>query len=309
MLIVLEGTDGTGKSSLADRLAEGLDGSGYHNVDVWHRSAPTTHPLNDYVPGEGRHLILDRWHWGERVWPKIFDRKSDYDHEMFFHTEMLLQALGALVIRCTDDPEAIILRLKERGEAALREDQVQTAEGLYDFVERTSLIKPMHYRITDEQVPPFVIIRRAQNLERNAIVRHGRLGILGGRDAWLLLVGERVGPNPKWPTMIPFVPYPNTSGHFLLEGLNATNSLTKIMLTNAFIDNTPKELFPLADHRMVVALGQAAHEELTRQGITHGTVPHPQYVRRFKYNQQKTYARMIWSAAYDQRDLTRFEDE
>jgi len=47
----------------------------------------------------------------------------------------------------------------------------------------------------------------------------------------------------------------------------------------------------------IVALGRQADAVLTRVKLTHGAVPHPQYVRRFRYHDQADYAREIEEAA------------
>src|SRR4051812_36778846 len=80
LLIVVEGNDLCGKTSLARRIAQLIGG------EVRHAGPPTRCSIEEYEtaldgydPRSGEHLILDRWHVGEYVWLKIFGRESDFD--------------------------------------------------------------------------------------------------------------------------------------------------------------------------------------------------------------------------------------
>lgn len=100
MLIILEGPDGAGKSTLAQELAAHLGRTTSDKVEVWHRGAPTHHPLEEYLlpllsyrPGTGHHLILDRWHWGEAVYPKILNRPTQLGDAAWWSIEAYLRRL------------------------------------------------------------------------------------------------------------------------------------------------------------------------------------------------------------------------
>jgi thymidylate kinase len=75
-LIILEGLDRTGKSSVAQMF----EGQGY---EVMHISAPAKGTSADQYVGEwvnlltsiqGRNVVLDRSHYGELVWPQVYGR-------------------------------------------------------------------------------------------------------------------------------------------------------------------------------------------------------------------------------------------
>jgi thymidylate kinase len=77
-IIILEGLDGTGKSTLASRLYKSLSTP----LAILHAGPPVaTTLIREYVwplgiASNGYVVICDRWHLGERVWPEIFDRES-----------------------------------------------------------------------------------------------------------------------------------------------------------------------------------------------------------------------------------------
>lgn len=82
-LIILEGLDRTGKSSVAQMFER----QGYENI---HISAPAKGTSADQYVGEwvdlltsiqGRNVVLDRSHYGELVWPQVYGRTSLLNEE------------------------------------------------------------------------------------------------------------------------------------------------------------------------------------------------------------------------------------
>lgn len=116
MITIIEGVDGTGKSTFAERLAEA------RNVPLFHAGPPTHHSwIEEYVlplVNDARTgFVLDRWHMGEMVWPAMFNRRSLFtNHEEFNRCNRILRALGAEVIVLDRDRKGISRTLKDRGE-------------------------------------------------------------------------------------------------------------------------------------------------------------------------------------------------
>ncbi len=61
-------------------------------------------------------MILDRWHLGEVVWPKIYGRQSLFDETTFDYCNWELAKLGARLILLTRSEDAIAEELLRRGE-------------------------------------------------------------------------------------------------------------------------------------------------------------------------------------------------
>lgn len=305
MLIIIEGIDRTGKSTLADAIAEKVGG------EVIHSSKPTRHPLReyetrlkDYVPGTGQHLILDRWHVGELVWPEIFGRKSEYDFAMFAHTEMFLRSRGALLVYATrDDHEQHARELIEFGEP-IDWDQAARALDLFDRALVSRYWNESEYNFNNVKLANEVnhIVNRAKAFENRA---HSIMNVtteyVGTEDPRVLLVGERQNDKPGRimdAPSVPFAPYRNTSGHFLLEELTRDGDAhwRGVGICNAFKDDGSPEnlhdLWHVLGRPSVIALGNKAHrqswEELG-EFLDPRMVPHPQYVRRFKRSEGPGY--------------------
>lgn len=84
-LIILEGLDRTGKSSVAQWYQD----KGY---EVIHMSAPPKGTSPDEYIGEmvdlltsfsGKNVVLDRSHYGELVWPQVYGREALLDADAF----------------------------------------------------------------------------------------------------------------------------------------------------------------------------------------------------------------------------------
>ena len=109
-LLIVEGLDRTGKSTLADIVSEKM------GADVLHFSKPKVHPLNEYLyPLEDMDpdasLVFDRYHVGEVVWPEIWDRETPYDFAMHTYVEMVLRSRGAHMVRTLRDMDEIRAQL------------------------------------------------------------------------------------------------------------------------------------------------------------------------------------------------------
>lgn len=116
MITIIEGVDGTGKTTYAKRLADQQKSTYLHadkpQTQFWH---------HEYLkPITSTNMVLDRWHVGELVWPQIFGRQSLFDEDTFDLCNWALSKLGARLIILTRHDDDITNELLNRGE----EDQI-----------------------------------------------------------------------------------------------------------------------------------------------------------------------------------------
>lgn len=126
MLIIVEGPDCAGKSSFIKLLRETFNdrfANEQEHFTLLHAGPPTKDPIDEYItplldyrPGNGQHIICDRWHWGEAVYPIVFNRSSKMTHNIFIAIESFLRHCGAIVVYITASRVVITERLIERGD-------------------------------------------------------------------------------------------------------------------------------------------------------------------------------------------------
>lgn len=307
MLIIIEGVDRTGKSTLAETICKIAD------AKLVHSSKPSGHPLETYEgdlmsydPRRDR-LVLDRWHIGERVWPTIFGRESEYDMPMFKHTEMFLRSRGAVVVYAErTDHEQWARELAEFNEP-INGVTGAHARHLFDEALVQRYWNEQSYNFHKDNVHHFArtITKRAEREARDsAKILDVTTEYVGSMRPRTLLIGERQNDGPGavlTSPNLPFVPYRGTSGHFMWDDLEYWQDLGACNATKK--DGTPENLVALwraLGRPTVVALGKKAaaraNEELC-EFLDVREIPHPQYVRRFKRAEgHGYYARLLKEA-------------
>lgn len=115
MIIIIEGNDGTGKSTLAENLANSLTG-----YTIIHRTHLTDMPKSELAMIyrdlllKHTNIILDRAWYSEMAYGPVFRGESCISIEDMHKLEELLHALGGFVVYCHS--ENAYERACERGE-------------------------------------------------------------------------------------------------------------------------------------------------------------------------------------------------
>jgi thymidylate kinase len=296
MLIILEGPDGAGKSTLTRELAEYVHARVPSDVvKVTHKGPPQLSslaeyegPLLRYRPNVGKHIICDRWHIGELIYPYVLNRKSDMDDVVFEHIELFLKARGALLVHVTAPLDVLDARIRANGDELITPGMIPVIVARYKAIfEITTKLAPI------ESISPQNIVETASMLDEAYVRLNSFTTYVGPRYPDLLLFGDRRNV-PVEQVQVPspaFMPYPNTSGHFLLRALHdRTKELPRFGLANACDVDDPRALWEALDEPKTVALGKNADSKLD---FPHTTVDHPQYVRRFHHPEIMQYVNHI----------------
>jgi hypothetical protein len=303
MLICLEGVDGAGKSTLANRLAGNLPGIPYQ----LHFSQPERHPLAEYEatldfyrPGAGDDVVCDRFHWGEMIYGDLYRGGSQLGLAGFWHVEQYLRSRGGIVVHVTAPIEVIRERLATRGEDYLQAHHVERVLGEFQIWSRLSFGEPYNVLspVGDGQLE--MLLDAAARAERSARFLAAFPGYVGPPIApRLLLVGER--PNVKAKTVhheAPFVPYSNTAARYLIDNvILRLPQPSTVGLVNAYNHageaTNLRELWRRLGSPSVVSLGVTADRACRKLDVPHLCVPHPQYWRRFHHHEPDKYRDLI----------------
>lgn len=312
MLIILEGVDRSGKSTLAKMITDLL--RRLHpadRVELLRAGPPMKHPLDEYErplfhyrPGSGHHIICDRWHIGERVYPSVFGRKTALTNAGTSHIEAFLRSRGALLVYLHAAPSVLDARLDAEqratpGSSLVDSAQLTVSRHIMDVEARASTLVRYEVDTTLDRDMAFDarnVVRVAETLERNVLQIAELRTYVGSENPHLLLLDNarhaaRAAADPT-PALMP---YPATSGHFLLSAIDPFASRSDFGLLNVNDVDDARRAWEILGEPPAVALGVDAWRSSSEWAA--GAVPHPQYVRRFFNKHSRWYADLIARAA------------
>jgi thymidylate kinase len=117
MIIIIEGPDGSGKTTLAKTLSEKT------GWPIIHRSAPKSEEekkamkvMYHSLIAENTNAILDRCWYSEMAYGPTMRDESVISYPEMYELEKCILANGALLIYCTSDKQTLWKRCQQRGE-------------------------------------------------------------------------------------------------------------------------------------------------------------------------------------------------
>lgn len=297
MIAVIEGCDAAGKSTLCKRLGD----YGFESI---HFSQPKQDPVIEYLLPltQDDWLAIDRFHLGERVYGPLYRGSSRLTEVGRKYVDLYLESRAAVLVLKREDQATILERFKKRGEDYLKPQDVQTVIDGFDREFESSLI----INKLLNPAPKLVADRCSQRMTIWKDIKPWPQYV-GRRNPKILLVGDEPGPTQLTGadlSHVPFAPLGGGCGVWLWESLSA------IMPFVGAVNSKDTDLYGLwkaLSYPKVVALGVKARERLEAQGVMHGSVPHPQFARRFHHKKQTQYRTLVRRAANWQQHLS-FDD-
>jgi hypothetical protein len=320
LIIILEGPDGSGKSTTAKRLGELiLERFPEDRVVHLHKGPPTAtnwldeylEPLATYQAGVGEHLILDRWHWGEEVYPKLWNRPSLFTHPSeWWYLEAFLRSRGALVLQLDGSArlhaERVIDRAVREGSSDLPTlDELVSEQASQARLFTRAAKQSCVHRITITGDPTdkmlFRVLDRAWGFEEAARSLLSHPTYVGPASPLYLLLGDQRGPRRR-DIPVAFAPLKGTSGYFLLRALPPRwLAENEVGIANACEDPDLDDLLDLLGHPRVIALGHEAANATSH--LERATMPHPQWCRRFQNAAHHKYGEAVVEALEKQKEM------
>jgi energy-coupling factor transporter ATP-binding protein EcfA2 len=311
LLIIVEGADGVGKSTLVDHLVEAIPSS--TDLKVLRARPPRGHPLDEYVmplldyrPIFSRtnpSVICDRWHLGELVYPTVLDRPTRMSTTVFRYVEMFLASRGAIVVHVSDDPDELESVLWRRGDDLVRPEQAKQMIDLFFEAMSRSALPVIDLEARDSSAETVdAVLGLAKKHESLTTRLHRFVTYVGPLRPRYLLVGDVRGGNPFTHGRKPaFMPYSNSCGDYLLRAIASTFSpderdrrLAEIGIINANDVDDFRSAWHTFGQPNVVPLGMNAARKVADYGISPvAYAPHPQYQKRFHYHEHEEYGKMI----------------
>jgi hypothetical protein len=325
VLILLEGGDCSGKSTLAKAiasrwLAKLADGSASSPASLIHKGPPDPpdrcpyQEYEGYLDGNAARLmdsgeltIFDRWHAGEQPYGTLLRGKSRLGDAGMLHIEMALSSLGAEKVICSPPLSVVRQYFAERGDDLVRASQLPAIHAWYaSHAARYGYM----VRSTDEGQEQFISELLESAARKSTRARQAAKATAGTYTGSLtpscIVAGDQLGGDPETagdPRRAfsrPFTPSTSfTSGEWLMSaickaGLYGNLGLVNVNHPGVDMPWLAKVVFP--DARWV-ALGANASKELKSHGIQHTRVAHPSWAKRFRHDSHDEYAAELKAAA------------
>ena len=298
-VIVIEGCEGSGKTTLAKELEQ--LGWGYVHFK---------YETHEYLPGywteeiekaaqktqDGR-VVVDRLHISCETYGRLLRGNNGLPPFSSWVMNGWLYARGASVVYVPiRDYNYSNDRVMARFQDLVSADMIHTK-----FKDRLNKCPLPQYRLRvgdndwrmakqlDDTHPPLEVLDD---------------GGMGNLRPLVWFVADRR--NPRWkPHGIRAATFdrPKQSSEYLYRALRVSGlNWAHMHISNAFDDNgKPRDLrkkYRYLKYPVTVILGKEAQKECMAQGLEHPTVlDHPQYVRRFKHSDILSYARQLRDAA------------
>lgn len=296
MIIVLEGCDGTGKTTLAEELKK--LGFSYR-----HEGPPKTKDLFTYYTNQllsvapGRDVVFDRLHLGELVYGPVMRGRSELSTYQARLINRLLFARGGVLVLCTAPPMTLIGGWKARQNAEYLDTQQKVERVIQGYIdlwlrELNGHPQVWRYQLQNWRGQAHEYAAQLQSLKAVSHDLSSTYGAAGAPRARYLVVGERV--NGPWD--LAFYHDRNSSRYLNHALWGAGYKEKELLCVNAEDGNgQPHDFSALAVGRVVIALGRTAQRACQSYGVPHLAAPHPQYWKRFKKAEGDEYVRMLKS--------------
>lgn len=285
-VLILEGPDGAGKTTLARKVAAEIGGV------VWHEGPPPPgrDQLHHYASEilrairARRPVIFDRCHLGEYVYGPVARGEDTLTSWGVRLIKRLLRANGVHCVICLPAYETCINNWRRReGEEYLKNEQ-RFHEVYYRYKGLTAYYPP---------IDPFGNGTWQGHLARPAypLLPEGTIGNGSGR---VLVVGEQSNTDLD----LPFFSLTHSSGYLNRALEQAGFDESDLVLTNSIKKNgkarsLKQVMQSMPNFKIAIALGRWAEKACRLYDVPCVQIHHPSCHRRFHYKKQDAYVERL----------------
>lgn len=292
MLIVLEGVDKAGKSTLASKLQEK---SGWPIV---HFGRPGPDPALEYISflKQNQDVICDRFFIGELVYGPLLRGKQSMSPLQITTIQRVCRTIGIVVVHVNPPYEIIEARMRRLGDKMVTNSQNRKAYTMFQAV-MSQIKMPCFQWNGSGDIDEIVndIGKLTSWRPEHKIARDVCTGIGTVVDKKIVFVGDTLSKNNTW-FNLPFDGGP--AAKYFLKSLVLSGVDEKLVyVVNADTIKIKEVVFlKHTGETQFVALGNNAYKKLKELGVTCSRVDHPQYWNRFHNSGYQDYSMLLSQA-------------
>lgn len=290
MLIVIEGADKTGKTTLAQEISTKL-GYEYH-----HFGAPGPNPADEYAEfliALAKPTVCDRFYYGENVYGPLLRGKSLITPLQKIVIERLCRVKSGILIHARPPLDVVQHRMGMLGDKLITKAQNEKAYAMFNHVLHKSTMPKYIYDSSQskslENFMKYITMVLEEKVKSHPI--YSGIGTIEGPRN--IFVGDTVNNNVTWKGL-PFDA--GSSSKFLQECLDASlipEDSIYMVNSNTVCIAEVQTWYEKNDKINVLALGNNASVRLNQLGVKHTMVAHPSFWKRFKRGQKQTYIKHL----------------
>lgn len=283
MIIILEGENKTGKSTLAKKLVNDF------NFTYVKCSQPEKDPYIEYQEKLRQgydDIVFDRFWLGEHVYGKLYRGKSKLNEEQDRNIQLKMMALNSILIYCYDTEKNIAKRFKQEGEEFANIDKIKDTLNLFkNNLLNVNIPIFKHKMKTDRDLTKLNRLEKIINQfkDKFSINKDSVIGNLN-RPKFLFVGDSRNIKQPLYEVGQPFDFGP--SSRYLFSQVKKANiNLNDIAIINAndISKEELKYLILIILPKNVIALGDEAAAALDEINEIYDYSYHPNYLNRFRH--------------------------
>lgn len=283
-MIVLEGVDKSGKTTLKHEILKQYD------LPTYHFGIPSGDPTFDYshfMQKQDEPCLIDRFFYGERPYSITKKRKVYMDYIAFRILQLQMETFPHLIIYCRPTREELQMRHEKEPDSYINLGELNTLYEEYDIMFE-EVFNDVTYCRNVMDIPLDNALSPAW--ERFGKWKQFKWPGIGTLTPRYLFVGERF--NDGAPHQVVFW---SQSGEYLMRALDEADiDMRHCHFTNAamgFVNKISHEYINFLNPQVVIALGDVAWDAIRKfpKGkLCH--MPHPSYYRRFMATADNRYA-------------------
>lgn len=296
MIIILEGIDKTGKTTLANLISK------RYGFEIVKCSQPKGDPYIEYMTklhqAEGKNVVFDRFYLGELAYGPVFRGKTQLSSEQCRNIELKAMSQGCIVIYCYDIPSKISERFKSDGETFAKDEHIQRLMELYSrSMLETNLPVIYHQMKTDHDMTKNLkmIIDELKDITPTHVIKKAVGNQLNPK---LILIGDKRNNNldnkilNRYKSVSQVFDFGKSSTYLFNELKLAKFEIKDVMLVNQ-VDLKKDDIDFLSNlerkSAFILSLGKNAKNKLKKlsSSLVFFPINHPQYEVRFRPRSHK----------------------